>query len=307
MPGGQEAILLSRVALVDDSEPEFVSTTVLPGVGMQVLQTTVAVPDQNPRDLLVSVPLSDAARMPPESISSGPFHLRVSNRSLQEKGAGEDLIGTTPASDAQNQTLVDGGQATGTFTGTGSKAGVTATIEVTLSGRQIDLVARATNKSEESRFVAFEWNPRFAAPDGDLNQLGFSVPSQDTAGATGKQRSSGPGGQFLSATVRPVGNQPFDFTFSHLDHEFLSDGTYLQLQNGKRFLLRIIGLGDALRSVRARNDAATHSLLLNLSSLDTAPEAEQHDQTLRPGQTVQWHLRMEVLPVKPPLSTDSAH
>ncbi|WP_419803957.1 hypothetical protein [Terriglobus sp.] len=301
MPGGQEAILLSRVTLVNDSEPEFVSATVLPGVGMQLLQATVAVPDQPAQDLLASVSLSDAARMSPVSISSAPFHLRVSNHHVQEgKGNADDLIGFAPASNPQNQTLVDGGQASGTFQGTAARAGVSATIEVTLSGRQIDLITRATNNSQENRFVSFEWCPRFAAPDGNLNRLLLSVPSGSKIGADGESEAAG----IASEHGQAIGDHPLDVHLTHLGHESLSDGTYVRLQNGERFSLRVIGLGDTLRSVHARSDPGTHTLLLSLSSLDPAAEAEQRDQTLRAGQTIQWHLRMEVLPVKAPQSPE---
>ncbi len=307
MPGGQEAILLSRVALVNDAEPEFVSATVLPGIGMQLLQATVAVPDQPAQDLLASVPVSDAARMPRGSVSGAPFHLRISTRHLQDKSTGEDLVGFAPASDAQNQTLVDGGQASGSFQNPSTAAGLSASLEITLSGRQIDLIARATNHSQDNRYVAFEWCPRFAAPDGDLNHMGFSVPSRGMTGANDEGSSGGIlAARFAAEGGQPVGNQPFELRFTHLGRDFLSDGTFVRLQNGDRFYLRILGLGDTLRSVHARSDPATHSLLLELSSIDPAADAEQRDQTLRPGQTMQWHLRLEVLPVKTPQGLENA-
>ena len=296
MPGGQEAILLSRVALVNDSEPEFVSATVLPGIGMQLLQATVAVPDQPAQDLLASVPLSDVAGMAPTSISSAPFHLRISTHHVQagKSDAADDLVGFAPASNPQNQTLVDGGEASGTFQGTADRAGVSASIEVTLSGRQIDLVTRATNKSQQNRYVSFEWCPRFAAPDGNLNHLILSVPSRSAPGAGGDGQAAG----VSSEHGQSVGDHPLDLHLTHLGREFLSDGTYVRLQNGDRFFLRVLGLGDTLRSVHARSDSATHTLLLSFSSLDPAAEPEQRDQILRAGQTIQWHLRLEVLPVK---------
>ena len=275
---------------------------------MQILQASVAVPDQSTQDLLVSLPVSDASRVPRESVNSGPFHLRVSTRHLQDRSTGDDLVGFASATDAQNQTLVDGGQASGTFQANAGDAGISATVEVTLSGRQIDMIARATNSSRDSRFVAFEWCPRFAAPQGDLNHLVLFVPSRVTPGANGETASTGVlAERFTADAGHPVGTQPFDLGFTRMGREFLSDGTYLRLQNGDRFYLRLIGLGDTLRSVRVQNDPATHSLLLSLSSLDPAAETEQRDQVLRPGQTMQWHLRMEVLPVKVPLAFENSH
>ncbi|GAA3768438.1 hypothetical protein GCM10022270_31680 [Terriglobus aquaticus] len=308
MPGGQEAILLSRVALVNDAEPEFVSATVLPGIGMQLLQASLAVPEQSVQDLLASVPVSDAAQMPPDRVTSAPFHLRISTHHLREKPAGdEDLIGLSPATDAKNQTLVDGGQAAGNFGSSNSRSGVSATVEITLSGRQIDMVARATNHSEEGRFVAFEWNPRFALSAIGGNQARLYVPSHTAPGKLPGSSATGPNGKFAAEGGDALGEAPFDLHFTLLGHDYLSDGTYIRLQNGDRFYLRILGLGDSLRSVHAVNDPASHTLLLGVSSMDSSSEAEQQDQTLRPGQTMQWHLRMEVLAVKSPLGPDSAH
>lgn len=297
-PGGQEAMLLSRVALVNDSEPEFVSATVLPGIGMQLLQAAVAVPDGPMQNLFASLPLSETTRVSPLSVNSAPFHVRVSTHHLQDKGNADDLIGLAPASKAQNQTLVDGGQASGTFQGTGAKADISATVEVTLSGRQIDLVARATNHSDQPRFVSFEWCPRFAAPDDDLNHLGLSVPSRSVLGANGEAVTDGTLNGYSTENGRAVGTSAIDLRFTRLGREILSDGTYIRLQNGDRYYMRVVGTGDTLRSVHARSDPATKSLLLNLSSMDMAADPAERDQTLRPGQTVQWRLRMEVLPVK---------
>ena len=303
MPGGQEAMLLSRVALVNDAEPEFVSTTVLPGIGMQILQTTVAVPDQPTQDLLDSAPLSDAARMPVTSIDSAPFHLRVSDHHLQEKSTGDDLISFLPATDTLNQTLVDGGQATGTFKGSGAKSGISVTLEVTLSGRQIDLIARATNETQDNRYVVFEWMPRFAAPEHDLNRLSLTIPSHVRVGGGAGVN----GTDFSTKSGQRVGNAPFDVRFANLGHDLLTDGTFVRLQEADQYFLRILGMGDSLRSVRAKNDPATHSLMLALSSEDPSAEPEQRDQILRSGQHMQWHLRMEVLAVNARQAPEIAH
>lgn len=307
MPGGQEAIMLSRVALVNDAEPEFVSATVLPGIGMQLLQAAVAVPNQSVQNLLSSVSVSDAARMTRESITSAPFHLRVSTHHLREKATNdEDLIGLMPATSAQNQTLVDGGMASGTFGSAKGKDGISATLDVTLSGRQIDMVAHATNNSEESRFVAFEWQPHFAVSK-TVTPVRLYVPSRNPPGRADRSPVSDPSASFTAEGGGTIGSTPFDLRFSLLAHDYLSDGTYLQLQNGDQYYLRILGLGDSLRSVHAVNDPATHTLLLGVSSMEFSGETEQQDQTLRPGQTMQWHLRLEVLTTKSSQGPDALH
>ena len=60
-PGGREAIVLSRSALAGDPMPEFLSMTLLPGRGMDVLQITANVPGKGEVKLLASTDLPEAA------------------------------------------------------------------------------------------------------------------------------------------------------------------------------------------------------------------------------------------------------
>jgi hypothetical protein len=60
-PGGREAILLTRTRLVGDAMPEFLSVTMLPGRGMNVLQITAYVPGRGEVNLLASTSVEAAA------------------------------------------------------------------------------------------------------------------------------------------------------------------------------------------------------------------------------------------------------
>lgn len=294
-PGGQEAILLSRVALLSGSEPEFVSATVLPGVGMQLLQVIAGAPDGTQQNLLAAPPVSDVARMPKNQVTSAPFHVRVSTRHLQDPRSGEDLINLAAAGDTQNQTLMDGGLATGTYTGHGDVADVKATVEVTLSGREIDLTVRAASTANQNRFVSFEWNPRFAVPPGSAAPLRLFIPSR-TALQDGSPRSiAGTRFDFSAANGTEVGQEAFDVRYLALTHEFLGDATDVRMQTNPRHTVQIRGLGQSLRSLRARYDPGTHVLQLSISNMDPLADLAQRDQTLRPGQTLTWHLRLELL------------
>jgi aldose 1-epimerase len=62
-PGGQEAVVLQRSPLPGVSGPEFLSATLLPGRGMNVLQITAYLPDKGEVPLLVSPSLEDAAHL----------------------------------------------------------------------------------------------------------------------------------------------------------------------------------------------------------------------------------------------------
>lgn len=62
-PGGQDVVVLQRSPLPGGGGPEFVSATLLPGRGMNVLQITAYLPDRGEVQLLASPPLDEAARL----------------------------------------------------------------------------------------------------------------------------------------------------------------------------------------------------------------------------------------------------
>jgi len=62
-PGGQDAVVLSRAPIPGLEMPEFLSATLLPGRGMNVLQIEASIPGKGTVNLLASPPLEDAAKM----------------------------------------------------------------------------------------------------------------------------------------------------------------------------------------------------------------------------------------------------
>jgi hypothetical protein len=62
-PGGQDVIQLQRSQLLGGNGPEFLSATLLPGRGMNLLQIRAYLPQKGEVDLLASPPLEEAARL----------------------------------------------------------------------------------------------------------------------------------------------------------------------------------------------------------------------------------------------------
>jgi len=83
-PGGQEAIELTRMRLSGGSMPEFLSVTVLPGRGMNVLQIGAYIPGKGEVNLMDSPPVEDA-----ESAMTGTGADRDGAASLAMGGAFE--------------------------------------------------------------------------------------------------------------------------------------------------------------------------------------------------------------------------
>ncbi len=63
MPGGMPAVVLSRSQMIGEAAPQFLSATLLPGRGMNVLQITAYVPGKGEISLLASPSVEDAARL----------------------------------------------------------------------------------------------------------------------------------------------------------------------------------------------------------------------------------------------------
>ena len=62
-PGGEDAIRLVRTPDAINGQPEFLSATLLPGRGMNLLQLTAAIPGHGEVPLLMSPPLAEASAM----------------------------------------------------------------------------------------------------------------------------------------------------------------------------------------------------------------------------------------------------
>jgi hypothetical protein len=62
-PGGQEVVQLQRSQMAGGNGPEFLSATVLPGRGMNVLQITAYLPQKGEVNLLASPTLQEAAKL----------------------------------------------------------------------------------------------------------------------------------------------------------------------------------------------------------------------------------------------------
>jgi aldose 1-epimerase len=61
-PGGQDVIKLQRTQMVGGSGPEFLSATLLPGRGMNMLQISAYLPQKGEVNLLASPPLNEATK-----------------------------------------------------------------------------------------------------------------------------------------------------------------------------------------------------------------------------------------------------
>jgi aldose 1-epimerase len=247
-PGGQEAIVLARSRQMGDTMAEFLSATLLPGRGMNVLQITAYIPGEGEVNLLASPSLDGAAAamtghgadaegqaslamggafevpfagslwgVPAQDGSKTAVVWQGHAMNLPSDGSGgaearNGLMLMEPADPASSETLPDGGNAQAVFHA-GDYAGhwlskTDVTISALLSSRSIEFTVVATNVGDIAEPVGIGWHPRFVILGGDRTQLKLHVPGQLRAEV--RDRAKG----LPTGTLIPVAGTPYDFSMA---------------------------------------------------------------------------------------------
>jgi galactose mutarotase-like enzyme len=242
--GGQEAIMLTRIRLTGGALPEFLSATLLPGRGMNVLQIGAYIPGKGEVNLLASPTIESAAIAMNgrgkdagglESLEmggafevpwAGPLWGEASQEdgrvSTEWRGHPMTLPGATDGmargglmlamgADSVEQTaLPDGGQAQAVFHARDfgahwpSKTDVTTT--VLLGSQWIEITVMARNMGDVAEPVGIGWHPRFAIFDGNREQLRLHLPAEKREAV--RDRASG----MPTGVLLPVAGTPYDYT-----------------------------------------------------------------------------------------------
>lgn len=238
-PGGQEAIVLSRSRLPGSATPEFLSMTMLPGRGMNILQITAFIPTRGDVGLLDSPSLDKSEQLltgtgedangagslsmgaPFEAPwagqvwgSPGPDHITANwhGRNLILPAIGTAVTGASglllarTSDSAETAAMPDGGQATVTYNGDFGSHWPSKTrmrFAVLLSGRSIDLNITAQNTGDTPEPFGIGWRPRLVVL-GDRSNMRLRIPGQMRLL---RDRQGQPTG-----TLTAVRGTPYDFT-----------------------------------------------------------------------------------------------
>jgi len=211
-PGGLDPIVLTRAQTPGNNMPEFRSATLLPGLGMGVLQLTAFVPSRGEIELLAAPSPKDIAdgttpnRSGPNDNWGGleapwaglltgsvaplgtSFRTTWRGRALESptetdgRGMSEDgmlsalAADTTDMAPEPNPTT-----ATATFHATdfdqhwSSKNDIT--VAVTLGARTIDLDITVKNVGDQPEPMGIGWHPRFLIPSGNRDAAELRLPN----------------------------------------------------------------------------------------------------------------------------------
>lgn len=266
-PGGEAAIRLVRTPDAVSGEPEFLSATLLPGRGMNLLQVTASIPGHGEIPLLMAPPLADATTMlngsGPDANGSlsatmgGAFlvpwagHLtgRPSGNSgvLQTLWVGQRLTfpAASPGSlsstngllldrsaDSTHSELVLGGQSVEAVFHPGTFSGnwpSTGSVHILaeLTQKTLDLTVTVQNTGSTPMPVGIGWMPYFNIPSQDRSHALLTIPSTNRLEI---DKATGlPTGRMV-----PVSGTPLDFVPEHGTRLGSTDidATYTRLSNG---------------------------------------------------------------------------
>ena len=242
-PGGQDPVVLQRSQMADMEGPEFLSATLLPGRGMNLLQIQAYIPQKGTVNLLASPSLEEAAKqMTGEgkdtdglaSLSMGgaieaPWANRIwgvpldddtittwQGHSLHLPAEGGvsngGLLLAQKADTVKTNVMPDGGQVqavydAGDFDGHWmSHTVITTTVQ--LNSRALEMNITAHNTGDQAEPVGLGWQPRFAILSGNRSQATLKLPNALRV-EVADRRDGMPTGKLL-----PVDGTPYDFTKS---------------------------------------------------------------------------------------------
>jgi aldose 1-epimerase len=215
-PGGVDPIILTRLKTAGSTVPEFRSATLLPGLGMSLLQITVELPKRGVVSLLEAPTveeMADGINSPKvgQNDSRGAFEvpwggtlggllspvgtmraawkghmLEAPAEVLQHSEAVGGLLGLESADSAQalaSGAQTDNAQATATFGGSDfdghwvSKTDVK--VNVAMGAKTMLLTVTAKNVGDQPEPMGIGWHPRFLIVSGHRDEVEVRVPGGD--------------------------------------------------------------------------------------------------------------------------------
>ncbi len=210
-PGGIEPLVLTRTLTLGSNMPEFHSVTLLPGLGMGVLQMTASLPERGEVQLLAAPTAEDlvsgtASARTGVNDSHGALEvpwgglllgmptpvgttirtawkgnaIEVPSDGADSNSSSGGLLALLSTDTAETTTQPQGEVTLATFHASDfnqhwlSKTDVSVT--VTLGPRTLDVTVTAKNVGDRPEPMGIGWHPRFKLPSGDRNGAEVRLP-----------------------------------------------------------------------------------------------------------------------------------
>ncbi|MBT9332649.1 aldose 1-epimerase [Paracidobacterium acidisoli] len=230
----------------------------------------------------------------------------------KDKHAMHGLILASQAEDVQTQNTTDGQTVTSTIHA-GDFGGhwlskTDLSFSIALSGKAVDAMITAKNVGTEDEPIAIGWHPYFAIPSNDRKQARIHVPAEQLAVVNNY------GDVFPTGKLIPVKGTKWDFTAQDgkaLNDVYLDDNwSKLQRTDGavnvelsdpaSNYGVRVQGLSPEIRTVQVYAPPTKQFAAIEEQFNFADPFGKEwHGMdtgmvTLKPGQSVTWHVRLEL-------------
>jgi aldose 1-epimerase len=230
----------------------------------------------------------------------------------EDKHAMHGLILNWPVQDVQTVKIPDGETVTGVIhAGDFNGHWLSRTdlsFVITLTGGAVDAEIVAKNVGNEAEPMAIGWHPYFSIPSGERSQALLHVPGTQVA------QVNNYGDVFPTGKLLPVKGTKWDFTSPQgapLDDTYLDDNwSNLQRTNGavqvtltdpaSNYGVKILGLSPDIRTVQVYSPPTVKFAAIEQQFNFADPFGKEwHGMntgmvTLKPGASVQWHVRVEL-------------
>lgn len=230
----------------------------------------------------------------------------------EDKHAMHGLILASQTQQVQTQDTADGQQVTGVIhAGDFSGHWLSQTdlnFTISLTGKAVDAVIVAKNVGKEDEPMAIGWHPYFAIPSGDREQALLHVPGDQVAVVnnyddvfpTGKLiPARGTRWDFLAPQGKALGNIYLDDNWSRLQRTHGAVEVTLA-DPASNYGIRILGLSPDIRTVQVYAPPTKEFAAIEEQFNFADPFGKEwHGMntgmvTLRPGNSVEWHVRLEL-------------
>ena len=246
-----------------------------------------------------------------------PANWHAADNPDKDKHAMHGLILETPVEDVQTMKIPDGESVTG-VNHAGDFGGhwlskTDLSFVLTLTGGAVDAEIVAKNVGDEDEPMAIGWHPYFSIPSGERAQALLHVPGDQVA-VVNNYNDTFPTGKLI-----PVKGTKWDFLAAKgkpLDDIYLDDNwSRLQRTNGavevtltdpaSNYGVRVLGMSPDIRTVQVYSppDKKFAAIEEQFNFADPFGK-EWHGMntgmvTLRPGASVEWHVRVELFQPSP--------
>ena len=314
-PGGLEPVVLTRAQTVGVNMPEFRSVTLLPGLGMGVLQITASIPEKGEVPLLVAPSVLEASaaktnvqetrgaiELPWAGMLTGllspvgtavraNWHGKTLSAPTTIQGqplSYGGILGMVAADQSESSGQADAPVATATFRGTDfnehwmSRTGVSVTARLT--ARTLELTVTAKNVGDQPEPMGIGWHPRLLVPSGDRDGVELRLPGGDSfeIGERGKGIPSGrivaagPGTARFQTRPATLGSEAMEADVVRPRAALLDSGVTAEMRDASSGVgLRMTAVSSSIHVVEAASPAGANYVTLGMQTNYEDPLGKQ--------------------------------